>query len=85
MDFSIIRRAGLTQGQFAELAGVSRITVNTWVQGKFRPRPPQRTRVIRAVQLLEAAVRKQHLPLSADNRHSAILDAFREALDVSEA
>lgn len=33
MDFRLIKEAGLTQGEFAELIGVSRASVNTWVSG----------------------------------------------------
>lgn len=37
MDFSIIRRAGLTQGEFGTLCGVSRVTANLWATGKMNP------------------------------------------------
>lgn len=33
-NFSPIRNAGLTQGEFAHLVGVSRVTVNLWCNGK---------------------------------------------------
>lgn len=41
--FAIITEAGLTQGEFADLVGASRITVNRWSKGQpvsktFRPR-----------------------------------------------
>lgn len=31
MNFGLIKEAGLVQGEFADLLGVSRATVNTWV------------------------------------------------------
>lgn len=31
LDFSPVRKARLTQGEFAKLVGVSRITANTWL------------------------------------------------------
>lgn len=36
-DFSIIKRAGLTQGEFSSLVGVTRATTNMWVSGKMKP------------------------------------------------
>jgi DNA-binding XRE family transcriptional regulator len=85
MDFTIIRRAGITQGQFAELVGVTRATVNTWVSGEFRPNAKQRRHVIRAIKLLETAVEEARLPLPADTRHSTVLATFRDALHAVEA
>jgi transcriptional regulator with XRE-family HTH domain len=38
LDFSILKTAGLSQGDFALLSGVTRVTVNLWVNGK----PPSR-------------------------------------------
>lgn len=32
MDFTILKTAGITQGEFAWLCGVSRVTVNNWVK-----------------------------------------------------
>lgn len=66
MDLTIISKAGLTQSQFAELVGVSRVTVNTWSQGRFRPQQRIRPRVIRALKLLEAAVENGTLPVKED-------------------
>lgn len=34
MDFSVINKAGLTQGELAWLCGVSRVTANKWLNGK---------------------------------------------------
>jgi transcriptional regulator with XRE-family HTH domain len=34
LDFAIIKKAGLSQQDFADLCGVSRVTVNLWVNGK---------------------------------------------------
>lgn len=31
LDFSPVRKAGLTQEEFAKMVGVSRVTVNTWL------------------------------------------------------
>jgi DNA-binding XRE family transcriptional regulator len=65
MDFGVIDQAGLTQSQFASLVDVSRITVNTWVNGHYQPGPKMRGRVRRALQLLAAAVEDGKLPINA--------------------
>ena len=66
MNFDIIPKAHLTQLQFADLVGVSRVTVNTWVKGKFSPRADLRDRVLRALDLIAKAVAAGKLPVAAD-------------------
>lgn len=63
MDFTVIERAGITQQQFADLVGVSRVTVYTWLHNRFKPRPAMRARVERALQLLSSAINSQQLPV----------------------
>lgn len=88
MDFSIIDRGGVTQGQFAKLVGVSRITVNTWVKGHFQPRPTIRHRVAQALKLIAKAIESGKLPAVAVRRTEAtdrVLDRIRAAVDTLEA
>lgn len=88
MDFSTIGRSGVTQEQFAALVGVSRVTVNTWVAGKFRPRNPVRSRVGRAIKMLNDAVETGLLPVPTDNRRLAVnvvLDSIYKTLNAPEA
>lgn len=66
MNFDIIPKAHLTQLQFADLVGVSRVTVNTWVKGKFSPRSNLRDRVLRALDLIAKAVDAGKLPVAVD-------------------
>ncbi len=61
-EFVIIERAGLTQGEFAELIGVSRNTVNLWMNGPRRPHFLLRRRVDKALELLKKAVDDARLP-----------------------
>lgn len=63
MDFEVIDRAGLTQSQFARLVDVSRVTVNTWVKGHYRPSQYVRGRVIRALELIKQAHVEGKLPI----------------------
>lgn len=65
MDFGVIDKAGLTQAQFASLVGVSRVTVNTWVMGRYRPGNAVRERVIRALGLIKQAFNEGKLPINA--------------------
>ncbi len=80
MDFSVIDRSGLTQQQFADLAGVSRITVNTWVRGKFRPRGAPRERVIKIIRSLEDALELDLLPVAILGRREATEAVLAELL-----
>lgn len=73
-DFSILGRAGLTQAQFADLVGVSRITVNTWVRKRFNPHPTLRPRVHAALKELRAQVRAGELPITTNVRDAMIAD-----------
>lgn len=65
MDFGVIANAGLTQAQFASLVGVSRVTVNTWIKGHYRPGNAVRGRVIRALELIKQAFADGKLPINA--------------------
>lgn len=66
-DFKVIERAGITQQQFADLVGVSRVTVYTWMQNRFKPRPAMRVRVRQALKLLSDAVADDSLPIQKIN------------------
>ena len=66
MKFSVITKAGLSQQQFADIVGVSRITVNTWVSGRHKPAPHLRERVKAALAHLTEAIKAGHLPIDPD-------------------
>jgi len=38
MDFQVLQDTGVSQGEFARLMGVSRVTVNNWCRGHSTPR-----------------------------------------------
>lgn len=83
MRFDLIERAGITQGQFAELAGVSRITVNTWVKGRYGPRADLRTRVVRLLGLITEALRTGALPVTTTSQRAAtakVLERMRRQM-----
>lgn len=62
-SFDVIAQAGLSQAQFAELAQVSRITVNTWVTGKHSPSPTLRPTVNKILKVLAREVMAGRLPI----------------------
>jgi transcriptional regulator with XRE-family HTH domain len=87
MDFTIIERAGLRQDQFGDLVGASRVTVNLWVNGKFKPRTTKRGKVAQVIKALETAVADGRLPIK-DRREEeldAILKQIAENLQPVEA
>lgn len=54
MDFTAIRRAGLTHAEFAKIVGVTRSTVTLWATGRFRPNRYIKDNVAAELQRLEA-------------------------------
>lgn len=84
MKFDVLTAAGLSQAQFGDLIGVTRVTVNTWVKGHFRPRFNLTAKVDRALGLIRAAVDAGELPVSDTHREklvSACLAPIARALN----
>ena len=84
LDFSIIEQAGITQGEVAELLGVSRVTVNKYCKGHAQPHSLIAKRVARFLALLESKITEGKLPIEqVDARHEqreARLALIRAAL-----
>jgi transcriptional regulator with XRE-family HTH domain len=78
MNFDIIKDAGISQQQFASLVGVSRITINTWVTGRFTPRPTLRHRVRKALAALEDAVERGELPIYHEVPNATLARKLKE-------
>lgn len=64
MEFDVIKRAGLTQGEFAKLCGVSRVTANMWLNQKMKPHRLLRVAVAKRLEILDEAVAVGDLPLA---------------------
>jgi DNA-binding XRE family transcriptional regulator len=64
MDFTVIARGGMTQGEFAALCGISRVTTNLWVRGKMQPHRYTKAKIVLLLEYLESAIRFGDLPLS---------------------
>ena len=84
LDFSVIERAGLTQQEFADAAAVSRVTTNKWVMGKMSPHRYIKDRIEQLLEVLEAAIEEEHLPLPAGMPKHQRPTAIRAAIRASQ-
>lgn len=80
MDFTIVSKAGLSQGEFAALCGVSRVSVNLWVNGKMRPCRYVSKHVADTLEAVAHAVEQKRLPLAAKTPRKARVDLILQAL-----
>ena len=62
MDFTAIKRAGITQAQAGTMLGVSRVTVNNWIKGRFVLSDKQSPRVAKFLNALCSAIEAGDLP-----------------------
>lgn len=65
MNTDILKASGLSQVELADLFGVSRVTINSWIAGRFKPHALHRDRIERCIDALRKAVDAGELPLSA--------------------
>jgi len=68
LDFSIIKQSGVSQHDFALLAGVSRVTVNLWVGGA-EPSRFLREKLADLLSAMKAATDHGKLPLTRPRRY----------------
>lgn len=64
MDFRLLIKAGIRQGEFAKLVGVSRVTVNKWSLYAGGVSPAHADTVERTLNKIEAAIKADDLPLT---------------------
>ena len=75
MNLSSFAQAGLSQSEIAGALGVSRVTVNLWLNGKTKPHQLHADRIRRRAQLLDAAINGNMIPprdRKRKPRHAAI-------------
>lgn len=60
--FEVLEKAGVTQGEFAELVGVSRVTVSIWICKTGKPSARFEAKVKRYLKCLSVAVKLGLLP-----------------------
>lgn len=81
MNFGLIKDAGLTQDEFADICGgVTRSTVSLWVTNRWKPHRYLRTTVQDALADLEAAIKAGTLPLGKDVAPTDRAVALKQAL-----
>ena len=80
-DFSLISRAGLTQQDVADYLGVSRVTVNYWVQGRVEPHPWIQADVGAFLARLRTALDEGRLPVQLPDLREVTRASRRAALE----
>jgi transcriptional regulator with XRE-family HTH domain len=80
-DFSLIAQAGLTQQDAADYLGVSRVTVNYWVQGRVEPHPWVRDEVGKFLAKLKAGLDEERLPIQLPDLREVTRASRRAALE----
>lgn len=80
MDFTIIKRAGMSQLEFATLVGVNRVTANLWVRGKMSPHRFISQKIAQVIEAMQSAIDHQELPISADTPKLKRMQLIRGAV-----
>ncbi len=79
MNLSAAAESGLTQTELAHVLGVSRVTVNLWLNGKMKPHRYNAAHISQRLELLQEAQRRGLIPKQTAKRkprHEAILAAI---------
>ena len=79
LDFSILRRARLTQSEFAHFANVSRVTVNNWIHGRLGVHDARIQKISKLLRAVELAVEAKAFPL-ADTPKDKRIEAIKKVL-----
>lgn len=80
MDFTLIDKAGIKQGEFGKLVNVTRVTVNLWVRDKMKPCRFIKPHVETLLNNIQTALAAEKLPLPPNTPREKRLDAILEAL-----
>jgi DNA-binding XRE family transcriptional regulator len=80
-DFSLIAQAGLTQQDAADYLGVSRVTVNYWVQGRVEPHAWIQEDVGKFLAKLKAGLDEERLPIQLPDLREVTRASRRAALE----
>ena len=82
MDFEILTKAKFRQTDFADLCGVSRVTVNLWVNKKMGPNRFIADRVAAVLAAVQKAYDEKQLPTTSKTRPAfGIVKAILESQD----
>lgn len=78
MDWKIIEDSGISQREFAELIGVSRVTVSNWVRGAQKPTKVFAKLANRQLTYLKVAHRLKWLPGDIPKMHKTNVGSRKE-------
>jgi DNA-binding XRE family transcriptional regulator len=82
MDYRLLIKAGVSQGEFGKLVGVSRQTINHWIHGTAEPHPVVRDRLEDLLKRITEAIDADVLPLQITVPRRDRVDKLRKVLDI---
>ncbi len=84
MNRELLLNTGLTQSELGKLFGVSRITVISWMKGRFGPHRLHRESVASTLKLLDTAVKEGKLPLPPSIVKPARVSTVRRVIGLTD-
>lgn len=79
IDFSPLQASRITQGEFAQLLKVSRVTVSGWMTQRMGVHEMRKPRVVRLLQVIDKATKDGKFPLQ-DVPRARRFDAIKKVL-----
>lgn len=79
IDFSPLQTSRITQGEFAQLLKVSRVTVSGWMTQRMGVHEMRKPRVVRLLQVIDKATKDGKFPLQ-DVPRARRFDAIKKVL-----
>lgn len=81
IDFSVVRESDLSQVELAHVLGVSRITVNLWLNGKSSPHRYNEGNVSAKITALNKAIKDKMLPVKPAKGKAPRAPAIKALVD----
>jgi transcriptional regulator with XRE-family HTH domain len=81
LDFDVVTRSGVSQKEFADMLGVSRVTVNRWYNGVAQPSRALNKVVRHALKVFELAIEEELLPGFMPAVHSKNVESRRQYIN----
>lgn len=78
--FEILKPAKVSVTDFAKIAGVSRVTVSQWVNGRMKPHRLHLSKIEKLVTAIEKAVENKELPIPSGMDKTASLKRVKQVI-----